>query len=274
MNIVNINGTVPEQMFQYGFYLALLKHDPSALLDVPAGKWINARFKLPRFLVAQPEQLEKWGKGSMKSRLLSKFRKPQGTIVTEPADHVFQPSLLQATDAYFQGQWLSPRYWSTEVAEQLRQAFSVPVGLLPGAAQRIVNRLNQGKSVALHIHEPETKGNTCTRDYYNWAIANVMSTYRDAHFYVFTTSVDWAQQNLEFNGAKHDFIAYPADQQVGLLPYLYHANHHIVAATLVSWWSAWLNVRQDRIIIAPDRWAKNADYPDLLPQDWTQIPTT
>lgn len=274
MNIVKINGSVAEQMFQYGFYLALLQHDPEARLDVPAGKWISSRFRLPRFLEAKPAMLEPFGRGSMKSRLLSRLRKPAGTIVTEPADHACHHELLQATDSYFDGRWLSPRYWSSDVAQALREAFSVPLKQLPASARRIVNMLSQGKSVALHVHEPEAKDGTCTRDYYNWAIANVMSTYRDAHFYVFTTSQQWAEQNLEFNGAKHDFIAYPADQEIGLLPYLYHANHHIVSATLTSWWTAWLCDRPDRIVIAPEQWSKRHTYPDLIPQDWTTIPTT
>lgn len=35
MNIVRINGTTAEQMFQYAFYLALHTHDDQARLDVP-----------------------------------------------------------------------------------------------------------------------------------------------------------------------------------------------------------------------------------------------
>lgn len=274
MNIVKICGEPAQQMFQYAFYLSLLRHDGDARLDVPRGqKWISSRFNLPHFVIATPKQVEQFGQGSMKSRLLYRFRGHAGIVVNEPANHACNMKLLDATDIYFNGQWLSPRYFS-DVADDVRQTFSVADNRLPASSRSFVNRLKQGKSVAVHIHNPKAKGNTCTPDYYNWAIANVMSTYRDAHFYVFTTDAQWAKENLEFNGAKNDFVSYPPGSQFTLLAYLYRANHIIMSANLTSWWAGWLNTRPDSIVIAPEQWSKIADYPDLIPYGWTTIPIT
>ena len=60
-----------------------------------------------------------------------------------------------------------------------------------------------------------------------------------------------------------------------MLPYLYHASHHIVCNTLVSWWAAWLNANPDKIVVAPDKWLPGRETPpDLVPLYWSVVPTT
>ena len=43
MNIVKISGSVGEQMFQYAFFMRLLKDNPGTLLDAP-NDWIARMF--------------------------------------------------------------------------------------------------------------------------------------------------------------------------------------------------------------------------------------
>ncbi len=273
MNIVKISGSPAQQMFQYAFYYALLQHDPDARLHITTSKWINSRFHLPRFTLATAADLKPFGKGSLGTRMMSVFRKAEGEVVTEPADHRFVPDLLTKTDTYFDGEWLSDRYFES-VADDIKDAFTVPEKVLPSSSASMLNMLKQGKTVAMQVHEPESSANTCTPDYYNWAVANILSTINHPHFYVFTTDVAWAKSNINFQGAKAEFIAYPADTETSLLAYLVRARHIVMANSLVSWWAAWLNSNDDKIVIAPQKWAKNADYPDLLPIYWTLIPTT
>lgn len=273
MNIVKISGSPAQQMFQYAFYYALLLHDPEARLHVPSEKWINSRFHLPRFVEASADDLKQFGKGSIGSRMMSMFRKAAGEVVTEPQDHRFVADLLEKKDAYFDGQWLSPRYFAS-VEDDIRAAFSVPEKVLPSSMASMLNMLKQGKTVAMQVHEPNGADNTCTPDYYNWAIANILSTFNNPHFYVFTTDIDWVKANVNFQGAKVEIVAYPAAAETSLLAYLFRACHIVMANRLVSWWAAWLNANDDKIVIAPQKWAKNADYPDLYPIYWTQIPTT
>lgn len=274
MNIVKIDGDVPQQMFQYGFYLQLLRHDPEARLHVPHGRWIKTMFRLPRFLEADKAQLRHFGMdGSLKSTLLSLAGKVPGRIVEEDGGHAYDGSVQTLTDTYFDGQWLSPRYFA-DVASDLREAYTVKARQLPHSMHRVMDMLNHPGTVALHIHQPGDKRNPCTPDYYNWAIASVLASEPKARFYVFTSDLDWAKENLQFQGQQAEFVAYPADKQVQLLPYLHCANHIITAATLTSWWSAWLNSHDDAMVIAPDPWSKTGDCPDLIPPEWTTIPTT
>lgn len=203
---------------------------------------------------------------------MSVFKKSDGEVVPEPADHRFVGELLERKDAYFEGLWLSPRYFSA-VEDDIKAAFSVPEKVLPSSSAGILNMLRQGKTVTMQVHEPNGAENTCTPDYYNWAVANILSSINHPHFYVFTTDVEWVRANVNFQGCKAEIVAYPADGETSLLAYLCRARHIVMANRLVSWWAAWLNANDDKIVIAPQQWSKTDGYPDLYPIYWTLIPT-
>jgi hypothetical protein len=49
-------------------------------------------------------------------------------------------------------------------------------------------------------------------------------------------------------------------------------KHHIIASSSLSWWGAWLNPKQDKIIITPQNlFANKTDASDLLPQGWVKF---
>jgi hypothetical protein len=50
-------------------------------------------------------------------------------------------------------------------------------------------------------------------------------------------------------------------------------RHHIIANSSFSWWGAWLNPSDDKIVIAPREWFTPAELRqrntcDLYPPDW------
>lgn len=274
MNIVKIGGSTAQQMFQYAFYLALCQHDPDARLHAPRGKWLRERFRLPHFMLATPDDLGHFGKGSAMARAKSFFKRPGGSVVEENGP--FDGTVFHQTDTYFEGLWLDPRYFA-QVADAVRDTFTVDASALPRQAQSMIAQLGHGQTVVLHIHEPEGKGALST-DYYNWSIASILQSIEKAHFYVFSTSVAWAKTHLEFQDAPVDYVEYPADKETSLLPYLIHAKHHVIANTLLSWWAAWLNRNDDKMVIAPKPWSRDAALAEraayLIPMHWTAVPTT
>lgn len=45
----------------------------------------------------------------------------------------------------------------------------------------------------------------------------------------------------------------------------------IIFSGLSSWWGAWLNQNNDKIVICPKKWYADNRRTDILPDDWVKI---
>ena len=273
MNIIEIKGSVAQQMFQYALYTAMRHTDPHTLINVaePGDKWIKSRFSLQHYLQASAEQLKPYGMHSTAARLMSRIIKPAGRIVTEPADATFNPEVLNLNDCYLRGQWLSPKYFaSTE--DEVREAFVVTDRQLPARSIDLIKQLRKPQCVAMLVSEPQN--GDVTADYFNWAVASVMADLGQPQFVVLTTDPEWVNANINFQGAKAQVTSYPTANEATIIAYLMRASHCIISPSLNGWWGAWLNTDPDRIVIAPKNWSKTHPLPDLIPAHWTTIPLT
>lgn len=275
MNIVKISGTVGEQMFQYAFFMRLLKNFPNTRIDAPK-KWIADMFpNVPNTHLASSQQINTVHK-SIKGSITSIFSgtKRTGTDYKE-AEHGYKPEALTPdTDTYFNGTWLSYRYFDS-MTKEIEKAFTVPTHKLTQGAQSLIKVLEKEKeSVGIHVYRPTSKQNTCTKDYYNWAIAHIRAYIEKPFFVVITDDIKWVEQNLLLEKDEHIVINAASHHHFSVIQLFNHAKHNIIANTLESWWSAWLNPNLDKIVIAPQKWSHTKNYPNLIPYYWISVPVT
>jgi hypothetical protein len=71
-------------------------------------------------------------------------------------------------------------------------------------------------------------------------------------------------QIVDNNGSEH---GYEDMRPMGL------RRHRLIANSSFSWWGAWLDPRQDKIVIAPEHWFNeyDADTSDLYPDSWVKL---
>lgn len=151
--------------------------------------------------------------------------------------------------------------------------------------QREIKNCN---SIALHIRRKDYLTNshfiTLSIDYYLKAIENIRLKFDNPIFYFFSDDIEWVKkeyssiENAKFvdNNSYADSF-YTTTGDIEDLMIMRSCKHNIIANSTFSWWGAWLNENQDKIVIAPQKWynAKKAqkkyEKGNFLPKTWIKI---
>lgn len=179
---------------------------------------------------------------------------------------------------YLMGNWQSERYFA-QVADTIRTDFAYRA-MPMGRNAELVELISNTTAVSLHVRRGDIAANPaslavhglCSLDYYRKAIEYVTAKLVNPEFVIFSDDMAWVRENLH--------VAYPChyvDHNKGPESYndmrlMSRCHHHIIANSSFSWWGAWLNPSQKKIVVAPQRWfAANYDSSEIVPSSWTQI---
>lgn len=193
------------------------------------------------------------------NRLMLDVRKAQGNVLI---DGFWQSEL------YFQG-----------IEDTLRTDLTPCADLIEQTAQ-YRNQMQSVNSVSLHVRrgdyvDPATsaaRGN-CDIDYYQRAVRSMQERLGDAHFFLFSDDQQWVSQNLKLDAActlvTHQ-TPVSASTDLWLMA---SCRHHIIANSTFSWWGAWLNSNQKKIVIRPSVWMKTQPHMNTTacPPSWVSI---
>jgi hypothetical protein len=92
------------------------------------------------------------------------------------------------------------------------------------------------------------------------------------HFFIFGDDPEWARTNLKLPYPNTLVDHNQADKNYEDLRLMSQCRHNIVANSSFSWWGAWLNPNEDKIVLAPKRWLAKAEAncPDIIPARWVK----
>ena len=294
MIIIRLTGGLGNQLFQYAAGRRLAQvHGVELKLDITGFSNPNYRtkrhYELAPFNVVQAFATEDE---------ISKLIQPQPRLLTRlfqrisrngerlPKSHVneqhfhFDSRILELPDGvYMDGYWQSERYFA-DTAELIRKevTFREPPS---GRNAELGREITDCQAVSMHVrrgdyvHDEMTHvvHGTCGLDYYARAVDYIASRINIPVFFVFSDDPAWVREHLklsypmqiiDYNGPERGY----EDMRLMSL-----CSHHIIANSSFSWWGAWLNPRQDKIVIAPKRWFNNsdADTSDLCPDSWVRL---
>lgn len=125
--------------------------------------------------------------------------------------------------------------------------------------------VRRGDYVALPNHHP-----VCDSKYYKSAISKIKENGEPIKFIVFSDDPNWCKS--EFQG--EDFIISELGNTYQELYSMSLCDHHIIANSSFSWWGAWLNRSDKKIVIAPSRWFGPSlanDTSDIYCENWIKI---
>ncbi len=281
---VQISGGLGNQMFQYAAARALAKrlHAPLQLDLSFFDRKRHRVYALSTFALAPHHKVGTPGASRLeriRMPLIRGLKRVMGRRLPtyhEPHFH-FDPAFerLQAP-VNLVGHFQSPRYFDA-YAELVRQELSppVPTDIL---SRKIAEAMARSESCALHVRRGDYVQNpknqalftSLDSSYYLPALKRLSA---GCTVYVFSDDMSWARENLP---SIRDLIFVEDNQLRSGLADLWlmtQADHHIIANSSLSWWGAWLAMRQEGMKIAPRRWFVNATYrsEQLIPNSWQWI---
>lgn len=299
MNIIRMTGGLGNQMFQYALYLKLcsmgkeVKFDDVAEYKVPDARpimlWVFD-ISYPKASAAEINQItDGFLKLSHKIRRKLFGRK---SLEYHEKDCNFDEQVLKREPAYLTGYFQSEKYFK-DIETQVRKAFifsdKIWEGIDPDTKQRMENYLEQirgASAVALHVRRgdylttSEVFGGICTQEYYVRAIKRVLAEVYDAVFFVFSNDTQWVKEWIpglckegEIEGQGRFVVIEGTTEDTGYLDLLLmsRCRHYILANSSFSWWGAYLNPSDDKLVIAPSVWFNNQNCRDIYTEKMIKI---
>lgn len=285
MIIVRLLGGMGNQMFQYAAGRRLSEHHGVPLkLDVHGFDTVQEvtprKYELNHFNVQQefalPEEVERLameGKsflGRLSTMLPYRFH----SHLTERGEG-FDSRLLNAgKNVYLEGWWGSERYFS-DIQEIIRREFTVRYPM-EGLSVALADEILSTTSVSVHVRRGDFASDPRTRsfhgllplEYYVVAADIIAERVKRPHFLVFSDDPQWAHDHLALRHPvtfiSHNGVETAYDD----LRLMSLCRHHVIANSTFSWWGAWLNGANDKLVIAPKRWLSRSTPPGLIPESW------
>ncbi len=188
----------------------------------------------------------------------------------------FNPAFFDLPDdSYLHGYWQSEKYFGPH-ADQIRADFAMPVA--SGRNAELAAEIAETLSVSLHVRRGDyvalsTHG-VCDQAYYDAALAQILPKFdQDPVIYVFSDEPDWARDHLALPGRRVVIDHNGEDGDFEDMRLMSLCQNHVIANSSFSWWGAWLDARDDKIVVAPKNWFANSKLanPDILPQEWLRV---
>ena len=281
MVIVKLTGGIGNQMFEYTFgeqlrYLGYdVKYDISELQEykVHAGYELENVFNL-RLNYARDYELKKY-KLTLWNRLLRKLNAHNSWIVQQDFSYNMKYLQLNRKETlYLDGYWQSEKYFKN-IVDKVRQKFIFPE--LDIKNKEYLNTIQNANSVSIHVRRGDyvnhpLHGGICDLAYYQRAIEYIKQKVNNPLFVIFSNDIEWCKSNLQLENSLY-IADNSGDNSYKDMQLMSYCQHNIIANSSFSWWGAWLNNHEQKLVIAPSKWFNDPNYntKDVIPASWYQI---
>lgn len=286
MIVVRLCGGLGNQLFQYATARALaIRNNTELILDLNWFKNIpksntKREYELFRFKINArlPSPTMSFFFLICGSRFFSPICRliPFFKIYKENQYNYDENAEFLTGNIYLNGYWQSFKYFQpyrNQICEDLKVLTS-----MTNADLSIASKIQNSISVSIHVRRGDYVSKTsaasfhgiCNLDYYALAIATILKKFPEAHFYVFSDDMDWSKANLPINEKNSTFVTHNNSlSAVNDMRLMSMCKHHVIANSSFSWWAAWLNPSDEKVVIAPKKWFAHDPQPiTLLPESW------
>ena len=282
--IVNLNGGLGNQMFQYAFGKSLeSKFNCEVLYDKKCFKQKPDMYSLNIFMNMNIQFANQFQIIMMQNfkkivpKFLRRFLNLDKYTIREPKEnysYFYKNIFLNNYNRYFIGYFQNEKYF-LDIQDEIRKVFTFPPirendSFTKERAEKIKYAKN---SVFIHIRRGDYVGLDwqLDMDYYKKAVKIMQEKLENPKFFVFgATDLEFIK-NLDL-GCEFENLSQidsnPANHYEDMR-LMSMCEHGIIANSTYSWWAAWLSDYDGKIIIAPTPWVLGKD--DIIPNRWIKI---
>lgn len=284
MIIVKTVGGLGNQLFQYaaGLQMAQKCHD-EIRIDLEHQKGCRRRYQLRNLglrtkLLSEDEKrqfnysiknflmrlyIEKIAYTKFDNKLVRYLFGVMGVFYCTTQNPNIPRSVYRCKNILIAGLFANEKFWEDVISE------------LSGNIWESIVKVQREKSeelVCVHIRRGDYIGNpiheVCNDRYYYQAMDIAHEKIPTCKFVVFTDDVQYVKQNMYF---KYEYIICEEKNTCRTLGYMMQCDHYILSNSTFSWWAQRLNLREDKVVIAPARWFNTSKKFDLYCDKWIKI---
>lgn len=265
MVIVKIIGGLGNQMFQYSYAKALQQKGYAVKIDISAFETykLHGGYGLDKYTidldVASQNEIGKFNAVGLISKIRNKLHIMNSKVVRE-SNLLFDEKYLNIEDdKYIDGYFQTEKYFSN-IRDVILKQFTLIEEIL-NYSKDIKNKIcNEKVSVSLHIRRGDYLSSinsnihgVCDLEYYKKAISLLNERLGETRYFIFSDDIAWVKENLKMDNGFY------IDSKEKRIPHedmylMSLCDHNIIANSSFSWWGAWLNKNNEKIVIAPKRW--------------------
>jgi len=284
--IVKFNGGLGNQMFQWAFARALEKKTGiKTFFDMSFfEKKYSRPYELNLFNLKAnfiTDALTKF-----KLNLIWKLRKNLHkkrflgiNFYSEPHFEYDKSLFKLEPNTFIEGFFQSEMYFNS-VEKDLREDFTFK---FPPSEenQKIIEKINSTNSISLHIRRGDYVQKkryqnlyaNCSLHYYKMGVEYIAQTVDSPTLFIFSDDIEWVKENLKLK-YQSVFVSHnTGDKSYEDMRLMSLCKHNVIANSSFSWWGAWLNNNQKKIVIAPQRWFNDEKIiqTDVIPKNWIKL---